>query len=500
MDLVLTLDRTAPLPLYQQLAAALREAVLQGRLQPHQPLPSSRRLAQSLQVSRSTVTQSYDQLLSEGYFEARGGSGTFVCAQLPDEYLHSAEMEPQRSRPAELTQLSRLGQTLLADVPLQVADPKGGISFRLSSPDTSQFPIQLWRRLLSRHCQQTSARLNYGPDALGYGPLRAAIADYLRRSRAVQCSAEQVIIVSGSQQGLDLMARLTIDPGDQVALEDPGYLGARRCFASYGAQLQGIPVDAAGLDIEALRHHHQPFKWLYVTPSHQFPTGATLSLSRRLALLQWAQQTGTLILEDDYDSEYRYGDRPIPALQGLDQRSVIYTGTFSKILFPALRIGYLVVPEPWIPLVNRAKWLCDRQAPPLTQSALTDFITEGHFERHIRRMRHRYDQRRQVLVNALKDHLGDRVTILGEKAGIHLMAKIETGLSDQAVIQRAADVGVGVISAQGYYLNAPNRGEFIFGYAQLDAAQIEQGIQQLAQVLKGEITWWSRDVEWHWSI
>jgi GntR family transcriptional regulator/MocR family aminotransferase len=488
MDLVLPLDRASTLPLYQQLAAALREAVLQGRLQPHQQLPSSRRLAQSLQVSRSTVTQSYDQLLSEGYFEARGGSGTFVCTQLPDDYLHPAGTEPPRSQPAALTQLSRLGNTLLAGTPLHVSDPDEAISFRLGSPDTSQFPMQLWRRLLSRHCQTTSTLLNYSPTALGYGPLRAAIADYLRRSRAVQCHSEQIIIVNGSQQALDLMARLTLDPGDWVAVEDPGYLGARRCFSSYGAQLQGIPVDAAGLDIEALRHHRQPFKLLYVTPSHQFPTGATLSLSRRLALLQWAKQTGTLILEDDYDSEYRYGDRPIPALQGLDQQStVIYTGTFSKILFPALRIGYLVVPEPWIPLVNRAKWLGDRQSPTLEQCALADCLTEGHFERHIRRMRHLYDQRRQVIVTALKQHLGDRVTILGEKAGIHLMAKIETGLSDQAVIQRAAANGVGVISAQSYYLNEPKTGEFIFGYAQLDETQIEQGIQKLAQVFKNPL-------------
>ena len=485
MDLVISLDRTAPLPLYQQLAAALRLAVLQGRLQSHQQLPSSRRLAQSLAVSRSTVTQSYDQLLSEGYFEARGGSGTFVCAQLPDDYLHLAGVEPPRSQPAALTQLSRLGTHLLSDTPLRVSDPDEAISFRVSSPDIGQFPLQLWRRLLSRHCQKPSAQLNYSRDALGYQPLRAAIADYLRRSRAVQCSLEQVIIVNGSQQGLDLMARLTLDPGDWVAVEDPGYLGARRCFSSYGAQLQAIAVDAAGLAVNTLRHYDQPFKLLYVTPSHQFPTGATLSLSRRLALLQWAQQTATLILEDDYDSEYRYGDRPIPALQGLDQNStVIYTGTFSKILFPALRIGYLVVPKPWIPLVHRAKWLCDRQSPTLEQCALTDCLTEGHFERHIRRMRHLYNQRRQVLVDALKHGLGSRVTILGENAGIHLMAKIETDLSDEQLIQKAAAAGVGLISAQGYYLNTPKTGEFIFGYAQLNETQIVAGIRALSQILK----------------
>jgi GntR family transcriptional regulator / MocR family aminotransferase len=359
------------------------------------------------------------------------------------------------------------------------------LRFRFGSPTAEQFPIELWRRLLSRHCDNSTALLNYIPDAAGHMPLRTAIADYLGRSRAVQCSAEQVIIVNGSQQALDLIARLTINPGDWVAVEDPGYLGARYCFQGQGAKLQAVSIDAEGLDVDVLSQYRQPFKLLYVTPSHQFPTGATLSLSRRLTLLQWAQQTGTLILEDDYDSEYRYGDRPIPALQGLDRHNtVIYVGTFSKILFPSLRIGYLVVPTTWIPIVSRAKWLCDRQSPTLEQYALTDCITEGHFERHIRRMRHFYDRRRQILVNALKYHFGSRVTILGENAGIHLMAKIETALLDEVVIQKAALAGIGLISAQGYYLNVPKTGEFIFGYAQLDEIQIKQGIQKLSLVLK----------------
>lgn len=485
MDLVISLDRTSVIPLYQQLAEKLRRAVLQKRLKPNQKLPPSRVLAKSLGISRATVTQSYEQLLSEGYFEAHCGSGTFVCSQLPDEYLQPETIDRGRSEPSELTMLSRFGTDLLAVNQLEVPEPQDEISFRFGSPATEQFPIELWRRLLSRHCNNSSALLNYSPDAAGYIPLRTAIADYLGRSRAVQCSAEQVIIVNGSQQALDLIARLTIDSGDWVAVEDPGYLGARHCFKGQGAKLQAVVVDSEGLDVEALSQYRQPFKLLYVTPSHQFPTGVTLSLSRRLTLLQWAQQTGTLILEDDYDSEYRYGDRPIPALQGLDQNnSVIYVGTFSKILFPSLRIGYLVVPTAWISVVSRAKWLCDRQSPILEQYALTDCITEGHFERHIRRTRHLYDQRRQVLVNALKHYLGSRVTILGENAGIHLMAKIETALPDEIVIQNAAIMGIGLISAQGYYLAAPKTGEFIFGYAQLDKIQIEQGVQKLSQVLK----------------
>lgn len=377
MDLVISLDRASVIPLYQQLAEALRQAVLLKRLKPNQKLPPSRVLAQSLEISRATVTQSYEQLVSEGYFEARRGSGTFVCSQLPDEYLQPELIDRSGSGSdlPELTMLSRFGSDLVAVDRLEIPEPQDEISFRFGSPAAEQFPIKLWRRLLSRHCHNSSALLNYSPDAAGYMPLRTAIADYLSRSRAVQCSAEQVIIVNGSQQALDLIARLTIDPRDWVAVEDPGYLGARHCFQGQGAKLQAVSVDAEGIDVEALSQCRQSFKLLYVTPSHQFPTGVTLSLSRRLALLQWAQQTRTLILEDDYDSEYRYGESPIPALQGLDHNNtVIYVGTFSKILFPSLRIGYLVVPTAWIPVVSRAKWLCDRQSPTLEQYVLTDCL------------------------------------------------------------------------------------------------------------------------------
>jgi GntR family transcriptional regulator/MocR family aminotransferase len=484
MELALSLDRTAAVPLYQQLAEALRQAVLYKRLKPHQQLPPSRVLAQSLAISRVTVTQSYDQLVSEGYLETRPGAGTFVCGQLPEAYLQTDAVEQSLAAPGEPPQLSRFAMNLQGVPHLQGPQPPCRISFRYGNPSTDAFPMTRWRRLLARHCHHAPDRLHYSTVGAGYLPLRQAIADYLGRSRAVQCRPEQVIIVNGSQQALDLIARLTLDPGDWVAMEDPGYLGARYCFSGQGANLQPIPVDADGLDVAVLRQCRQPFKLLYITPSHQFPTGATLSLARRLALLQWAGETGTLILEDDYDGDYRYGDRPIPALQGLDRRqTVIYVGTFSKTLFPALRLGYLVVPPAWIPLVSRAKWLCDRQSPLLEQYALTDFLTEGHFERHIRRMRHRYDQRRQVLVQALRDGFGDLATLMGANAGIHLMVRLETPWPDPVVVQRAAQGDVGISSARGYYLTPPQSGQFIFGYSQLDAAQIAQGIQTLAQVL-----------------
>jgi GntR family transcriptional regulator/MocR family aminotransferase len=485
MDLAIFLDRASAIPLYQQLAEKLRHAVLEGRIKPNQKLPSSRTLAKSLNISRFTVTQSYEQLESEGYLETRSGAGTYVGSQIPDDWLQSKAIEPVAAQSSPSSVLSQFGNNLISVKQLEISEPKNEISFRYGNPAVEYFPISQWRRLLSRHCQNSPTLLNYTTDAAGYFPLRVEIANYLGRSRAVRCTPEQVIIINGSQQALNLISRLLLDPGDWVAIEDPGYLGARYCFRGQGANLQPITINSEGLNVEALIRCHQKFKLVYVTPSHQFPTGVTLPLAQRIALLQWAQTTGTLIVEDDYDSEYRYGEQPIPALQGMDKsQSVIYVGTFSKILFPSLRIGYLVVPPSWISLVSKAKWLCDRFCPILEQYALTDWIAEGHFERHIRRMRHLYNLRRQVLIEAFQNYFGSRVTIFGANAGIHVMVKIETGLSDDMVIQKAAAVGVGLISAREYYWKPQHQGEFIFGYAQLEETQIEQGIFKLSQILR----------------
>ena len=483
MDLAIHLDRASSTPLYRQLIEEIRQGVLSGRLKPNQKLPSSRSLAQSLTVSRSTVTQSYEQLESEGYLETRRSSGTYVCKQIPDEWLRSPAIAPVTNNAIDKNFLSQFGENLASIGSLQADEPDCEISFRYGNPAVEYFPIQQWRKLLARHYDRTL--LNYTANSAGYLPLREEIASYLQRSRAVRCTPERVIIINGSQQALDLIARLVLNAGDWVAMEDPGYLGARYCFKGQLANIQPIPVNSEGLDVEALNNRPQKFKLIYVTPSHQFPSGATLSLSRRIALLQWAEKTNTLIIEDDYDSEYRYESQPIPALQGMDRsESVIYIGTFSKILFPALRIGYLVVPTSWIPIVRKAKWLCDRFCPILEQCALTDWIKLGYFERHIRRMRQLYDSRRQALVTALKRHFANRVTIIGENAGIHVMVKIKTILPDEVVIAKAAAVGVGLVSAREYYLKLPSQGEFIFGYAQLDETQIEQGVIRLSHVIK----------------
>ena len=484
MDLAIALDNNTAIPLHQQLYEELRRAILSGRLLPRQRIPSTRSLAKSLGISRTTVTSCYEQLLSEGYLETIVGSGTYVCAQLPDDLLHSTPVESVQKTVLPI-QLSKYAARLADMDTSLMSEPDLQISFRYGRPAFDHFPMQTWRKLLSRHCRENSTWLDYATDALGYKPLREAIARYLSRSRAVQCEPEQVIITNGTQQALYLIMRLLIELGDAIALEDPGYLSARRIFLSQGAKLLPIRVDESGLVVKDLaKYANESIKLVYVTPSHQFPTGSILSLPRRLELLAWAQQNSAMIIEDDYDSEYRYGDRPIPALQGLAQTDlVLYIGTFSKVLFPSLRIGYLVLPPSLISLFARAKWLSDRSLPSLEQQVLTDFIEQGHIDRHIRKMRSLYDLRRQALVQALKANFGEKAKILGEKAGLHLMVRLQTHLTDEEIIQRAARVGVGMMSAQPSYLNANCAGEFIFGYSELRQEQIQQGISRVAQVL-----------------
>ncbi len=485
MDLAIALESNTAIPLHQQLYEELRRAILMGRLLPRQRIPSTRSLSKSLGISRTTVTQSYEQLLCEGYLQTIGGSGTYVCAQLPDDLLHPTPVESTQKITRPPIQLSKYGARLAeTDISL-ITEPDAQISFRYGRPAFDYFPMQIWRQLLSRYCRANYDWLDYATDPLGYKPLRETIARYLSRSRAVHCDPAQVMITNGTQQALYLVVRLLIDPGDAIAMEDPGYLSARRIFLGQGAKLLPVNVDESGLVVkELVEYATEQIKLVYVTPSHQFPTGAILSLPRRLELLAWAQQTGAMIIEDDYDSEYRYGDRPIPALQGLDRSdSVLYIGTFSKVLFPSLRIGYLVLPQSLVSLFTRAKWLSDRQLPLLEQQVLADFIEEGHLESHIRKMRSLYDRRRQVLVQALKDRFGEQATILGEKAGIHLMVRLQVQLRDEEIIQRAAQAGVGMMSAQPQYLKANQPGEFIFGYGELTEEQLQEGIRRLAQFL-----------------
>jgi GntR family transcriptional regulator / MocR family aminotransferase len=495
-DFALTLDPDAEIPLYHQIYREMRQAILTGRLQPGQSVPSTRSLAQILNLSRMTVVQAYDQLLGEGYLEARQGSGTFVGAQLPEGIGELPLPIPLSGANKSLGPLSGYGHHLAQTPGRNFARSGAEISFRYGSPALHLFPIERWRKLLSQACQDDRQWLDYSSDPQGNLGLRTAIAQYLSRVRAVRCTADRIVITNGTQHALDLLLQVLVEPGETIAAENPGYLTVRQKFWQQRLQMYPVSVDESGLMVDQLPHHRHPkggacwdeldtnrapLRLLYLTPSHQFPTGAVLPLTRRLELLQWAMRTETWLVEDDYDSEYRYGDRPLPALQGLDCGDrVLYIGSFSKVMFPSLRLGYLVLPQGLVHPVVQAKWLCDRQLPNLEQIALANFIEAGYLESHIRKMRRYYDQNRKVLVQALNETFGTTVRILGDQAGLHVMTQFDLPMGGDEMVRRGRSVGVELVSALPYYLEGGSDREFIFGYGELTAEQIKEGVDRLA--------------------
>lgn len=484
-DLTLSVDPSCGLALYRQIYEELRAAILSGRIRPGEVVPSTRELAVSLSVSRTTAKLAYDLLLSEGYIEGHVGSGTRVCDLLPEEWtgVKQKARAPKSAHPPFRPTLSAAGRAL---VELKSEPDHSGLPFRFHycRPDVERFPHTQWRRLQLEGLGGRNAELfNYQQDGMGYRPLRVALAKYLGRSRAVRCDADQIVIVNGTQQALVLLANVLLDPGDLVALENPGYSGALDLARQYRARVCPIPSDHEGIRIEKLPAKGARF--VYVTPSHQFPTGVVLPLARRLELLRWAAATGTLIVEDDYDSEFRFGARPVPALQGLDEAGcVAYIGTFSKTMFPSLRIGYVVLPRPLVQAVERAKWTLDRHTSLLDQHALAAFLTTGLHERHLRRMRKMYAGRRTELLNAIQAEFGSRVEVLGDPAGLHLMIRMKTPLTDAEVVARATSHGVGIISASIYYAGKSPGGEFVLGYGQVPEKDIRTGIARLARAVR----------------
>ena len=465
-----TVNSRSRTPLRGQIYTQYRTAILAGRLRPSERVPSTRDLAATLSVARTTVAEAYDQLTAEGYLETARGSGTFVSSQLPQE-LTPAKVQPPEP-PA--IRLSRYGAGLTEDI-LRPQPPPGVIQFAAGTPDVREFPFPLWRRLITRHLRQRKASVfDYAADPAGDAGLRAQVASYAARTRGVRCSPEQVVIVNGSQQALDLSVRVLLERGDSVAFENPGYLAAHRIFTAHGARLQPLPVDGEGAVVRSLS---LDTRLIYVTPSHQFPTGVAMSVARRLELIRLMRERNGVMLEDDYSSEFRYGGAPLPSLQGLsDDAAVIYMGTFSKVMFPGLRIGYLIVPRQLIETFRCAKWLADRHAPGLEQAALADFIGEGHLDRHIRRMRRLYRLRREALLGALEQGFGDSATILGDAAGMHVMVRFKDG----SVARRAARNRVWLSSADQNYLTNPPGNEFIFGFAALTERTIREGIRRIA--------------------
>lgn len=457
------LNRTLDVPLHLQVYEGLREAILQGTLKPSHRLPSTRAMAQHLGVSRNTVLLAFEQLLLEGYLESRVGDGTYVTHTLPDTSIQKPEvrMEQQGKQP----QLSRRAQKLLQVQVTQYLSQPEYRAFRSGMPALKDFPFEEWRRLHARHWKSPPVQLlSYG-DPRGYLPLREAISEYLNASRGVRCTPDQVLITSGSQQGLELAARLLMDDGDSIWMEDPGYLGARAAFQASGLSVCPIPIDQEGMQVQHGATHHPNARMVYVTPSHQYPLGITLSLTRRLELLKWARQSEAWILEDDYNSEYRYEGRPLNALQGLDQDGrVIYIGTFSKVLLPAVRLGYLVLPENLIDLFIHARSLVDRMPPGVSQAVLAEFMENGGFERHIRRMRGLYAERQTFFLNLAHTHFPDWLSCQPSPAGMHLVSQLSHPVSDVKLVEEAKKVGVTVRALSPSYLQNPKQG-LLFGYA-----------------------------------
>jgi GntR family transcriptional regulator/MocR family aminotransferase len=348
------------------------------------------------------------------------------------------------------------------------------------------FPLTVWRQLLNRHLTRSSVAdlFHYGATE-GLPQLREAIAAYVCASRRVKCTPEQVIVVAGTQQAVDLTARVLLDPGDAVWMEDPGWQGARSAFLAAGAELVPVPIDDDGLDLEAAQRRRPGARLAHVTPSHQFPLGPTMGLVRRLQLLDWASASGTWILEDDYDSEFRYAGQPLPALQGLDTAGrVIYAGTFSKVLFPALRIGYLVVPDALVEPFRAAHALANRHVPAVDQAVLADFLAEGHFIRHLRRVRAAYGERQQLMLERVRDHLPDILEAAPDPAGMHLVAWLPPGVDDTSMAEAAAKAQISAPPLSYYSIEPPARGALMLGYAGFTPAQIKFGIRRLADVLR----------------
>ncbi|GCF09733.1 MocR-like pyridoxine biosynthesis transcription factor PdxR [Dictyobacter arantiisoli] len=493
--LTLMLDHHASTPLYQQIYSAMRQAILSGSLPAGTRLPSTRTFASTLGVSRTTVIVAFEQLLYEGYLRGQVGNGTYVEESLPDELLRLPQSSQQGpSKDADRVAhphtpgLSARGRLIAAAPVAPIQSWEQVIlrqTFRHGIPALHEFPFKLWARLAHKRWQKINPDYFGYSDPAGYRPLRQEIAAYLQTARGVRCSEEQIIIVAGSQQAINLAAQLLIDPGDDVWIEDPGYLGARGALLSSGAHLVPVPVDAEGIELEAGIRMSPRARLIYTTPSHQFPTGVTMSLARRLALLRHATRTGAWILEDDYDGEYRYTGHPLASLQGLDQAGrVIYIGTFSKVMFPGLRLGYLVAPPDLIDAFSAAHAAADRNSHMLDQMVLADFMVEEHFSRHVRRMRALYASRQEIMLDALqKEDATGLLTVQPDEAGMHLCAHLPAAYPDVLVSKRAAEQDLILTAISRYAYQHSTRNGLILGYTSFDEQEIRTGIRHLQQLL-----------------
>jgi GntR family transcriptional regulator/MocR family aminotransferase len=484
-DLLIALDKERPIPLSRQIYEQVRKAIQSGALSGGDPLPPSRTLAKQLGVSRSVILQSYELLQAEGYLEMRKGAGTFII-ELAVENARNVCESPYNfitkgpDFPSLKPSTTRVGDNLnpvLCD-------------FRHGLPAWDSFPMDQWQKALMNVCRRAT------PDTLGYGPvegslgLRREIARLLRSTRSMPVVPEQIVITSGATQAIDILSRILLSAGDRVIVEDPSHSVVREIFTFAGAEVIPVKVDLEGISVEEIRRSSDSAKdgnpkktpkFAYVTPSHQFPLGVTLSLKRRVELLEWAKANQAFIIEDDYDSEYRYEGNKLSALTGLDEDGrVIYVGSFSKVLFPALRLGYVVLPPALIQPFMAVKWITDRMSSALDQEALAEFIQNGHYSRHIAQMGKLYASRRACLVSSLNYEFGNRVRYYGDEAGLHLLIELESDAEENHIAEVALRYGVRVYPAASYFIGSKPKGPvFLLGYSNLSENQIKMGVNRL---------------------
>jgi GntR family transcriptional regulator/MocR family aminotransferase len=486
--MILSVDRSSSLALQTQIYQQIRDTIVSGAARRGTKLPATRTLARDLNCSRNTIMAAFRQLLIEGYLESRGGSGSFVAQMLPEDYSRAHGVAKGSSRPGPKMELSGRGLSIRQ----QAWSPCDSYNaFIPNLPDVLEFPFELWQRLHGSIWREPPRNLALHHGAAGLGSLREIVADYLKVSRKLVCEPEQVIVTTGTQHGLDLTARLLLDPGDRVWVEDPGYTGLRGPLRNAGAELVPVPVDEEGLCLPVAREIAPSAKMAVVTPSRQFPLGAVMSMARRTALLDFAAANSMWIVEDDYDNEFRYSGNPVPALQGLDSGThVIYLGTFSKTLFPAVRIGYLVVPKHLAGDFIAARSTFDVQPPISDQPVLAKFIADGHFASHTRRMRGIYEKRHHTLIASLKASFGDDLSISSTGAGLHLLVTTQGRLlgrrDDQSVIESAARRGLILQAVSAYCLKQERKGEFIVGFGTVNEAAIPRAVATLRRAFFDE--------------
>ena len=469
-----------PTPLFRQLYLALRERMLSGRLLPGTKLPSSRALAGQLNLGRNTVITAYEQLLAEGYLDSRSGSGTFVAIELPDNWHSSEPMNVEVVTATPDIPLSEYANKMAAQIMRRHGNSH---SFAVGVPDLRAFPAKLWNRLV----QQTPAAGLTGLmgfcDPAGHVELREAIADYVRSARAVKCDASQVVITTGAQQSLDLAIRLLVNPGEQMVIEEPGYIGARRALMAAGAQVVPCPVDDEGLRPDVLKSLPESPRLAYVTPANQYPLGSVLSLQRRAELVQWAQENNSWIIEDDYDSEYHYRSRPLASLQGLAPHQVIYIGSFSKVLFPALRLGYLILPPSLVDVFTKARMEHTGDIAIHPQAVTAAFMQEGHFSRHLKKMRQSYSEKLSVMLEE-SEALKPWCKTHDNGAGMHFVLELLPSAPQETLLSTAMlEQGILHSPLSSYFIGCDKRHGVVLGFANSNLGEIRQHMATLREIL-----------------